>query len=92
MLTGLLLLLLGANLSHAANHSAAPHEHDGVLCVLSLQDETIAVIPAPTEKPVAPALSDTPTPSFHTHFTNTPKRSYRGREPPPRGPPSFLQT
>ncbi len=89
IITALFLLLQGANLSHAASHGQAPHEHDGVLCVLSLQNEIEAVIPAPQITFVLPALTDAPRTEFETDYISAPVKHYRGREPPPRGPPSI---
>lgn len=88
LVTALLLLLQGATLSHAASFGTDSHEHDGVQCVLSLNTQTAAIVPAPTLYVPAPALIDSPQPEFDFDFTSAPARDYRGREPPPRGPPS----
>ena len=86
--TALLLLLQGASLSHAASHGQNTHEHDGVICVLSVQNEVDAVIPAPDVTYTPAALIDTPRLEFETDYISLPSRHYRGREPPPRAPPS----
>lgn len=88
LVTMLFLLLQGASLSHAANHGQGPHEHDGVICVLSLQNESGALIPAPQVTYTLPALTDAPHVDYQTNYVSAPIRHYRGREPPPRGPPS----
>lgn len=89
LVTALFLLLQGASLSHAASYGSAPHEHNGVLCVLSLQNEADTAVPAPQISFIAPALTGDSPLVFETDFISAPKRSYRGREPPPRGPPSL---
>lgn len=88
MLTALFLLLQGASLSHAASYGSDPHEHEGVECVLHQQTETQAIVPTPVASPILPALLNSPLAAFETDFTDAPARLYRGREPPPRGPPS----
>ena len=88
VVTALFLLLQGTSLSHAASYGSGPHEHDGELCVVSVQNETQAIVPAPTAAPELPALQSSPTVIFEVDFIHAPTRLYRGREPPPRGPPS----
>ena len=88
VVTALFLMLQGTSLSHAASHGSGPHDHDGELCVLSLQNETQAIVPAPTAAPELPALQSSTVVAFETNFIDAPTRLYRGREPPPRGPPS----
>ncbi len=88
LVTALFLLLQGANLSHAASYGSDPHEHDGVECVLSQHIKTYAAVPAPTESLISPTLVSSPIDIFESKFTDAPTRLYRGREPPPRGPPS----
>lgn len=87
LVTALLLLLQGASLSHAASFGTDPHEHDGVQCVLSLHNQTQAIIPAPQLHVPLPALIDGLEVNFEIEFTNAPARDYRSREPPPRAPP-----
>jgi len=88
-ITALFLLLQGANLSHAASHGQGPHEHDGIICVLSLQDEADLVMPAPQVTVLGPAEDNTARVEYETAFMSAPAKHYRGREPPPRGPPSL---
>ena len=88
LVTALFLLLQGASISHAASYGSDPHEHDGVECVLSLQNETQAIAPTPIAPAKLPALISSPVIVFETYFINAPTRLYRGREPPPRAPPS----
>jgi len=89
VITALFLLLQGVSLSHAASHGQGPHDHDGVICVLNLHGEADAIIPAPQVSYVQPARIDAPDFEFDIEFTSAPIREYRGREPPPRGPPSL---
>lgn len=88
IITALFLLLQGVSLSHAASYGSEPHEHDGVICVVSLQDEAQAIVPPPVEMPEAPALQSRIDAPYEVYFDSAPTRHYRGREPPPRGPPS----
>lgn len=75
--------------AHAVSFGDAPHEHDGVACVLTIvaaDDHIILPTKAITPKRiVARAAPKTQT------FTSARYLAPQGRAPPPRGPPTFIQ-
>ena len=88
IITALFLLLQGVSLSHAASYGSEPHEHDGVVCVVSVHNEAQVIVPPPAELPEVPALQSRVETPYEVYFDSAPTRLYRGRDPPPRGPPS----
>lgn len=88
LMAALFLILQGVSMSHAASYGSDPHEHDGVLCEVSLHNEANVIVPTPAAVPELPALQSSLIFVFETNFTDAPTGLYRGREPPPRAPPS----
>lgn len=89
ILIGLFASLQVYTVAHAVSYGEAPHDHDGVACVLTIvaADEQI-ILPDQVDTPPLVMAVDAPETNI---FTSTPRLLPQGRAPPPRGPPTFIQ-
>ena len=81
------LFVQGVSQAHATEHGEHDHSHDGVECEITL----LAVEQIITEPPV-PIPSRTKTTSksnWSVPFYKSLTRTFDGRAPPPRGPPTL---
>lgn len=93
---GLVALLIGLFLAfqisasaHTTTFGDAPHEHDGISCVIT----TLAEIDQDI-LPVEPEVLAEPSPIvlvWHETFTSTSATTSQTRAPPPRAPPLLIQ-
>lgn len=84
----LIVSLQSSAISHAAQYDDAPHEHDGVVCVVdAITSDTQVVLPAPL---ILSAPAEQPDAVFETVFNTAAYVTPPGRAPPPRSPPYTL--
>lgn len=88
ILIGLFASLQVFTAAHAVCHGDAPHDHDGVECVITvIAAEDHIVLPVLSGTPQAIVISETPSTAL---FTSALYLAPQGRAPPPRGPPFFI--
>lgn len=89
LLIGLFASLQVFTTAHATSYGDAPHEHDGVSCIVSIVTADSHIVLTPVlHAPKLVILTETPT---VTPFTSASYLAPQGRAPPPRGPPTFIR-
>lgn len=85
LFVGLFLTVQIASTAHAARYDDAPHEHDGVTCMLgTVAAEDQAVMPLETQSTFQQMAV---APLYTADFTSAAYITPQGRAPPPRSPP-----
>jgi len=85
LLAALFLLVQAGTWAHAAQYGDAPHEHDGVMCVVdAVTSEAACVLPIPPQS--EPVANDQALPVFEP-YVSVAYLTPPGRGPPPRSPP-----
>lgn len=76
------------SLAHASEHGENPHDHDGVVCTVTvLAEDSHGLLP---EQPVTDYVLTTTAALYHAGFTSALYLKPQGRAPPPRAPPANL--
>ena len=81
------LFVQGVSQAHAAEHGGEDHTHEGIACEMALvaAEEIIVTPPVPVPAPFK-AVSKS---KWAIVFDKDRPRSFDGRAPPPRGPPTL---
>lgn len=80
------LFVQGFSQAHATEHGGTDHSHDGIACdIMIVAAEQIIVTPP---VPVPAPFKSVSKSNWKMAFNKDRPRTFDGRAPPPRGPPS----
>lgn len=88
LIAGLFLMTQSFSVAHASTYGDAPHEHDGIACIVTaLNDEDVAPLLNTGAFQIEPVLVSG---TFDVNFYSTTLSNPQSRGPPPRAPPASI--